>query len=170
MSRFIQAFVILFQLGLASSGFCNQEKLDTDRARKLQTVFESIQHGNKTELASCLPGLSEEEASKMLKKISEHWGDASKLVKAGIDPGEKLDKGKMKTIVHWGSENTQIGKWFSLHSPEAKGTVMRIGLLFPKGSSEARQFLAVEWDVLSVAPHEKSQGIKQQGESGRNGD
>lgn len=161
MSRSIQAFVILFQLVLASSGFCNQEKLDADRTRKLQTVFESIQHGNKTELASCLPGLSEEEASKMLKKISERWGDASKLVKEGSDPGDKLDKGKMKTIVHWGSESTQIGKWFSLSSPASKVTVMRIGLLFPKGSSEPRQFLAVEWDALSIAPNEKPQGIKQ---------
>ena len=161
MSRLIQAFVILFQLVLASSGSCNQEKLDADRTRKLQTLFESIQHGNKTELAACLPGLSEEKASKMLKTISEHWGDVSKLVHAGSDPGDKLDKGKMKTIVHWGSESTQAGKWFSLSSPEAKETVMRIGLLFPKGSSEARQILAIEWDVLDVASNERPQGIKQ---------
>lgn len=162
MSRLIQAFVILFQLVLASSGSCNQEKLDADRTRKLQTLFESIQHGSKTELAACLPGLSEEEASKMLKKISEHWGDVSKLVHAGRDPGDKWDKGRMKTIVQWGSESTQVGKWFTLSSPEAKETtVMRIGLLFPKGSSEARQILAVEWDVLDVAPDERPQGIKQ---------
>ena len=106
-------------------------------------------------------GFAEEEASKILKTISEHWGDMTKLVKADGDVGQQLDKGRMKTIVHWGSEGTQAGRWFRLNSPKSKGTVMRIGLLFPKGSSVARQFLAVEWDISGIAPNEESRGSKQ---------
>lgn len=159
--RPIHAFVILFHLVLASSGCGNQDKLGADRTQNLQAVFEAIQHGSNTKLASLIRGLSEEEASKIVKKISEHWGDPAKLVKAGSDPGDKLGKGIMKTIVHWGSESTQPGKWFNLKSPGSKGSVMRIDLLFPKGSSDPRQLLAVEWDESGMAPNEESHGGKQ---------
>ena len=160
MKKCIQTFVVLVQLAFASGGFCNQEELDARRTRKLQGVFEAIQQGDKTALASLLSGLSSEEASKMLNTLSKHWGDAGKLVKVEDNADEKLDKGKMKTIVHWGTESTQAGTWLRLSSPDAKGTVMRIGLLFPKDSSEARQFMAVEWDVPAAAPAEKPRGTK----------
>ena len=145
MTKAITAFVILFQLAFVSSALCNQKSLDADRTRELQNVFKAVQNNSNIELASCLPGLSQEEASKILKEISKNWGDVTKLDKAEIKQSKKFDKGKMKTIAYWGSESTQTGKWFDLTSSESNETVMRIGLLFSKGSSDPRQFLAVQW-------------------------
>ncbi len=50
----------------------------------------------------------------------------------------------MKIIADWSNGETQIGRWIELKSEDTPNRLIRIGLLFPKGSSKAKQFMAVE--------------------------
>lgn len=152
MSKIISVFAFLFFSVLVSTGFCNQPNLDAERSQKLQVVLEAIQQADHTKLASCIPGMSEDEASKILKTLAEHWGEGSKLVQINGVLGDKLNKGSMKIIANWGTRPTQTGCWMELSNTANKSTVLRIGLLFPHESSEVCQFVAAEWEVTAVSP------------------
>ena len=137
---------LLLQLALASIGLCDQKTLDMERDSHINAVIKSIQRNSPADLTSCLSGLSEKEASKILEKIAKKWGNISKFVRADRNLPKGVHKGNMLIIVHWGAEQpTQIGRWTHLKDAANDGTYMQVGLLFAKGSSKPRQLIAAEY-------------------------
>ena len=142
---------LLFLIGSTSSGFSDQQKLDTERRSKLEGVVAAIQRSDGDDLKSILSdgrqALTSQEANSIFKEISKRWGNLSKLVKINEEnlTRDKLVKGDMHILAHWGSQPTQVGRWITLESPDKKGHILRIGLLFPKGKSQIGQFIASEF-------------------------
>ncbi|MGI9244841.1 MAG: hypothetical protein ACR2RV_28820 [Verrucomicrobiales bacterium] len=62
-----------------------------------------------------------------------------------------LDKGEMEIVVQWGAGATDSGSWLELESPAVAGYLLRIGLMFPKKSVAAKQFLAVQFPQAEQA-------------------
>jgi len=145
MSKTTKILALLFHLVIVLSSCGDQKSLDADREGRLEAVFESLKGSDAGALAANLSGLSREQASTLLDRISTSWGDLAKLESTGDEPPNQSHKGTMEIIVHWGADATDAGSWLELRSPEAPGRSLRIGILFGKESSEGRQFLAVEW-------------------------
>ncbi len=164
MSKIIKMLALLCSLVPVLNGFADQKSLDADRSGKLEAVFESLKKSDAEALASTLPGLQEKEALAVIQRNSIHWGDLTKLSTTKERLAEPSDKGSMEIVVHWGSGTTSSGRWMELRSREFPNWQMRIGLLFPTGSSDAKQFLAVEWNCESK-PAER--GEHQVGEAAR---
>jgi len=144
MSKIITTIILFCCVYFSSNSYGDQESLDLNRTLKLEAVLDSLKKGDAAALSAILPELKKDEASKLILQISKSWGDLAKISTAQENLPEEFDKGRMEIVGNWGEGATSSGKWLELKSKEAPNRWLRIGLLFQKGSSDAKQFLAVE--------------------------
>lgn len=159
------ALLVLTGLFIISSRIhADQELLQQQRTARLETVFESLRMRDPGTLASCLTGLSEQEASALIQTISASWGDLAKLRATGERLPSHFDKGNMNPVARWGSKPTQTGVWMLLRSDDASNRWLRIGLLFASEESDARQLWAVEWrdeaNPVTASHHEVTESTE----------
>ena len=156
MSKFITTIIAVCCVSFSPGSYGDQKSLDLSRAAKVDAVLKSLRKEDAESLSAVLPELTKEDASKLIKQISKSWGDLAKLSAVEEKLPKDFDKGAMRIVGHWGSEETRAGQWLELKSDEAPKRWLRIGLLFQKGSSDAKQILAVEFRDIDQGDVDKA--------------
>lgn len=142
--------IFLVQAILVSSAFGEKDAIDSVRSAKLKQTATALAAADADSLRSVLSSthqtMSKDEASALLRRISQAWGELSALEEVVEDEEQPvLNKGDMRVVAHWGKVPTQHGKWMLFRTANRKNTYLRIGLLFGKGDGHAGQFLACEF-------------------------
>ena len=146
------SIALLTIAGIAKASEANgQEALDANREATLGAILDSLKRSDAGALSAKLPGLTREEAGAVLQRISKQWGDLSKLTATTEKLPDRFNKGNMGVVEHWGNEATVFGRWLDLRSNAVPSRWLRLGVLFAKGDSKPRQFMAVEWKEKPAA-------------------